>query len=273
MFFEFSNRTHKTIVPSNWYKSWVNHLLNDNDRALFSKRVSQWLTRKRRGKLKFPLHFPEEIRAVTGISRSELVKRIFNPINCSITDEVPPFLKRKVLEVLPHNVCIENQCIVSHERNVLFANKLALQDWPRLGQGRAWPCTPTFGELLQMIQKGKKISSFEKFRPVPGYLTIGSVKQNITIARRIVVSQIIGIRSSVDVPREFLKFFRYRWNFLILTKRWNLPSGLVRFLLSTWKTKPYSLWLQNKMFLKDFLKSVTVSSSMRRGKTYPFCPQ
>lgn len=90
-------------------------------------------------------------------------------------------------------------------------------------------------------------------------VTRGEVHENHVLATRIVANNIVGIRSSVEVPRKFLGYFRYRQNFLILTVQHNLPIGLVRFLLGQWCVAPYSLWLRRAVLFKKFLKKVPIS--------------
>jgi len=94
-----------------------------------------------------------------------------------------------------------------------------------------------------------------------GYTRVsrGEIHENHVLATRIVVNNIVGIRSSIEVPRKFLGYFRYRQNFLILTVQHNLPIGLVRFLLGQWCVAPYSLWLRRAVLFKTFLKKVPIS--------------
>jgi hypothetical protein len=84
------------------------------------------------------------------------------------------------------------------------------------------------------------------------------VSENPHLAKRIVANAIVGIRSSTEVPEKFRKYFRYRWNFLILTVNYALPIGLVRFLLGQWCVKPSSLWLRRAVSFKKFLKKVPI---------------
>jgi hypothetical protein len=115
-----------------------------------------------------------------------------------------------------------------------------------------------------MLRKG--IDPFERriYENPKGDLGLTQVsrrelRENLGLATRIVSSQIVGIRSSVEVPRKFLKYFRYRQNFLILVGRHALPAGLVRFLLGQWCKAPYSLWLRRAVLLRTFLKKVPIS--------------
>jgi hypothetical protein len=94
-----------------------------------------------------------------------------------------------------------------------------------------------------------------------GYTRVsrGELRENHVLATRIVANNIVGIRSSVEVPRKFLKYFRYRQNFLILVVPYALPIGLVRFLLGQWCVAPYSLWLRRAVLLKQYLRNCPIS--------------
>jgi hypothetical protein len=125
---------------------------------------------------------------------------------------------------------------------------------------------------MEMLRKG--IDPFERriYSNPEGHMGLTRVSrrelnEDIGLATRIVKFQIVGIRSSVEVPRKFLKYFRYRENFLILVVRHNLPAGLVRFLLGQWCVAPYSLWLRRAVLLRIFLKKVPISL-LKAGKAW-----
>lgn len=79
---------------------------------------------------------------------------------------------------------------------------------------------------------------------------------DIKLATLICARHIVGVRSDLEVPPRFLGYFRYRRGFLILTVRYSLPAGLVRWLLSLWAVDPHSLWLEWFGTLKSYLKAV-----------------
>lgn len=91
----------------------------------------------------------------------------------------------------------------------------------------------------------------------------GELRENPALAARIVANNIVGLRSSVEVPRKFLGYFRYAQNFLILVVRHSLPIDLVRFLLGQWTKSPYSLWLRRAVFLRSYLRKVPISLAMQ----------
>jgi hypothetical protein len=83
------------------------------------------------------------------------------------------------------------------------------------------------------------------------------LSDDIRLASRVVANNIVGIRSSIELPEDFLPWFRYRHGFSILSTRFNIPSGLVRFLLAQWKVRPTNLWLVDHCSLKNFLRKHT----------------
>jgi len=117
---------------------------------------------------------------------------------------------------------------------------------------------------MEMLRKGK--NPFE--RPVYdspmshiGFTSVArrEVRDNPVLAARIVANNIVGVRSTVEVPGKYLKYFRYRQNFLVLTCTYNIPIGLTRFLIAQWVKNPFSLWLRRAVYFKKFLKFVPIS--------------
>lgn len=90
---------------------------------------------------------------------------------------------------------------------------------------------------------------------------ISAVQSSIGLARRIVVSNVIGVRADIEVPKSFLGSFRYRWGFLILTDRC-VPAGLVRWILAQWLTHPHDLWLASQVYLRRYLREVPLGVAM-----------
>lgn len=114
-----------------------------------------------------------------------------------------------------------------------------------------------------MLRKGLDPFERQELKDPVGYTGYTSVsrrevKENPFLATKIVSTTIVGIRSSTEVPRKFLKYFRYRQNFLILVGTYALPIGLVRFLLAQWCINPFSLWLRRSSTLKKFLRKVPI---------------
>jgi len=168
-------------------------------------------------------------------------------------------------EFLTHGTVWTGACANAvHHSQRLEVKPLKSSDWPSDPLGPSWPSFPSIPEWMEMLRKG--IDPFcrkELEEPVghAGYTRVsrGEVKENSFLATRIVLNAIVGIRSSIEVPRKFLRFFRYRQNFLILCVRGKLPIGLVRFLLAQWTQCPYSLWLRRACTLKQYLRKVPIS--------------
>jgi hypothetical protein len=85
------------------------------------------------------------------------------------------------------------------------------------------------------------------------------MSDDIRLATRVVKANIVGIRSSIEVPEEYLQNFGYRRGFLILTNRYCISAGLTRFLLGQWKKCPFNLWLKENCRLKYYLMRHTPS--------------
>lgn len=165
-------------------------------------------------------------------------------------------LIRKVLP--PGSVRLGYGNLSVHRRQEREVLRLHETSWPSYHDGPAWPTTPTFNEWLEMIRYG----NFPLDRVYDNCTLQVSLRQfnsDIGLAKRIIRRQIIGIRSDIAVPAKYWGYFRYRWNFLILTSPTCLPSGLTRFLASIWCTDPHSLWLERKVTLKQYLRSVPKS--------------
>lgn len=144
--------------------------------------------------------------------------------------------------------------------------RLRVTDQPR-NHGSLWPSTPSVTELLVMSRSGKSSRMLDKSTvpTVPDSLTRGQVSRSARLASRIVSQQIVGIRAEMGVPDVFIRYFRYRHGFLILTVRHCLPIGLTRFLLGQWVKNPLSLWLIENCPFKYYLKRHTATEFLRDG--------
>lgn len=210
----------------------------------------------RRGKVKFPSRFPLEIHGLSDIGKSNVEKAIYVNVN-RIYSSADSGLYNFVRQVLPGGqVSTVNGKVSDHMANAFKVKSLPAKDWPRLVTRSAWPSSPTVSELLMMMRRGISPLPFEKGFRVLNPVTLGDVKKDHLLATQIVLSQIVGIRSTVKIPEKFLPYFRYRWNFLILSTPWKIPIGLVRFLIALWKTNPSVVWLRHKMFFKYYLKII-----------------
>jgi hypothetical protein len=152
----------------------------------------------------------------------------------------------------------------AHRSQRLTVKPLKSSDWPSDTLGPSWPSFPTITEWLEMCRKGIDPFARRELDAPEGYMGLtrvssGEIKENPYLARKIVSNYVVGIRSSVEVPRKFRSYFRYRQGFLILTGYYCLPIGLVRFLLGQWITNPFSLWLRRAVRFKIFLRQVPTS--------------
>lgn len=134
---------------------------------------------------------------------------------------------------------------------------------PRVA-GSSWPSSPSVTELMMMSKLGKvPLGLWKPRKVVNDHPTVRDLSLDSHLATRVIADNVIGIRSTVSVPRQFLPWFRYRDGLLVLTVRYHLPIGLVRLLLSTWIQAPHSLWLRAKCRLKYYLRLVPRGSSCR----------
>jgi len=241
-------------------------LTDPGDRETLSKRISAHLASKRRGKLRLPSHFPKEVLALSELGKAQLRREVFwvKP-HTSSTHRLSNRMVRFSTTVIRGGLWNRSSATDDHMANVVGTHRLRATDWPR-GARYLWPSTPSASELLEMSRRGVLHRGLEPNprHTVKDCLSRRQVSDDIRLATSIVADKIIGIRSSVKVPREFLKYFRYRWDFLILTVRWCIPAGLVRFLLSRWVCAPTSLWLVENCRFKNFLKVHTADEFKTR---------
>jgi hypothetical protein len=168
------------------------------------------------------------------------------------------FRMQKLARELDSRIRISNYQLDVHRRNVASTFRLDPGSWPRDREINRplWPSSPTLSEWMEMTRRGA--SPCDLGRPVGKTVRVSRSFQmyDILLTKRICSRHIIGVRSDVSVPEQFLGHFRYRQGFLILTSPYSLPSGLARFLVSQWVTDPHSLWLEWFGTLKQYLRRV-----------------
>lgn len=183
----------------------------------------------------------------------------------SIVNIVDDYIFDHVRESLTHGHIWTGTCDNAvHRSQRLEVKPLKSLDWPSSLLGPSWPSFPSITEWMEMLARGIDPLERRELKQPKGQLGFtqvhrSEVNRNCKLATKIVSNFVVGIRSSTEVPRKFLKFFRYAHNFLIITCTWKLPIGLVRFLLAQWIQKPYSLWLRRSVSFKKFLKKVPTS--------------
>jgi hypothetical protein len=173
--------------------------------------------------------------------------------------------RRWFREFLVHGTVWTGNCDNAvHQSQRLSVKPMKSSDWPSDPLGPSWPSFPSITEWMGMLRRG--IDPFERPELKTPKANLGftqvsrsEIHSNCALASRIVSNVIVGIRSSCEVPRKFHRYFRYHQNFLILVVRYNLPIGLVRFLIGRWCVAPYSLWLRRAVTFKSYLKKVPIT--------------
>lgn len=228
------------------------------DREIFSQRIANWLCGAR-GKVIFPAHFPKEVKALSNMSKTHVEQMIY--AGHARLNQTGLFLNQKQIAFVHHampdgQILTVNRANSVHLRQSSRALPLEKHNWPRLNSRPAWPSTPTISESMAMARRGLAPHAIQKYTYTsPRRISICQLRRDPGLACKIVSRQIVGIRSDVRVPSKYLRYFRYRWDFLILSTPWSIPIGLARFMLAQWKTNPFSLWLKDKCYLKTFLRS------------------
>lgn len=152
--------------------------------------------------------------------------------------------------------------VVVLRRQASSAQRLKKHSWPRgFRGGCAWPTYPTLNESWEMLRRSmtgrRRIlpirSSHTRSHKIPTKL----VKPGSLV--RAISKFILGVRADIEVPRGTLGYFRYRWGFLILVRKDNLPSSLVRWLTKLWKEDFSSLLMSEPIRLNDALRRLPSS--------------
>jgi len=239
----------------------LSHSVSDPaHRETLFKRLRNYAYTPRRGRLRLPAYLPAKVRGLSKLTKRQ-VREILYWVRPS-TGMKMPLSERQLQFVRQHStVPIWNRWSAAdhHMAHKVGVPRLRKSEVP--SKGRAlWPSAPSFTEMLEMGRRGVLQPPAQKYGPrftVPNCLTRKSLSDNIRLATKIVAKMVIGIRSSVEVREAWLPWFRYRHGFLILSVRYNIPAGLVRFLLSNWKTCPTNLWLVEHCPLRIFLRRHT----------------
>jgi hypothetical protein len=239
-------------------------LPDSRDRATLSRRLRGFLVSRRRGRLRLPQHFPREVLQICELTKSQLASFSYwvKPNDC-IGQRLPKSLFDGIARNYPGMVWNSPSSVLEHMANVVGTARLRKSDWPGISRQR-WPSTPTVSELLMMSRRGYVTTGLDRCNfTVPNCMTTRQVRENPRLATKIVANNIVGIRSSIRIPSKFLPWFRYQKGMLFLAVRYNLPIGLVRFLLSQWIKCPFNLWLKENCRFKTFLKRHTPTDYVR----------
>jgi len=226
-------------------------------------RIQKFVSGRSRGSLRLPRRYPDTVRYLTRFSKTKLVSVCFwckpdHGTSHYLSGNASSFFHR----VLRGKIWTHDSATLpsTKDQNV---TRLTRKHAP--GGARAvWPSTPDAFEAVAMTQLGKPIRGPPSYKlTVKHCLTRRAVSDDIRLASRIVRQCIIGVRSSVRVPSNFTKYFRGRHDFLVLSTRYNLPAGLVRFLIGQWVRCPTSLWLVQPCNFRTFLRMHTSSQFLR----------
>jgi hypothetical protein len=228
---------------------------SEGERTFLVRRVRNYAFNGRRGSFKLPLRFRDLQAEVSKFTKSKLREMLYRvkpslAAECRALRSTFDFANRVLTRCMwrvPGNVTEDCARRVDTHR-------LASRDWPRNPRS-LWPSSPSLTEVIVMSRSGKVPDRMWKPpRLALDQPTVRDLSANLGLATRIVSQNIVGVRSTVSIPRKFLPWFRYRSGILFLTVRYSIPAGLVRLLLSVWKKDPYSLWLHVKCRLKYYLR-------------------
>jgi hypothetical protein len=140
--------------------------------------------------------------------------------------------------------------------------RLSLKLWPSSNGRRSWPTFPTLNESWERYCRSIRppVSQFGDL-PAPW---LGCRRPTRAVkpgsSARVVSKLVLGIRADIEVPKKFLGYFRYRWGFLILIRRYRLPKGLVQFLAKRWKSDITEMFLLYPVRYNDALRRIPPSS-------------
>jgi hypothetical protein len=151
--------------------------------------------------------------------------------------------------------------VVVLRRQASSVPRLKKHDWPRgFRRACAWPTYPTLAESWEMMLRslnGPRRLPLRSSHARPEKIPTKLVKPGSLV--RAISNYVIGVRADIEVPKETLAYFRYRWGFLILRRKDALPSKLVRWLSNLWKTDFSSLLMSEPIRLNDALRRLPSS--------------
>lgn len=232
-------------------------------------KLGTYLARKRRGRLNLPDGFPKTIYTLASLSFGQISRwAYYYNGSMSARGLVKPVTADYLHRVAPGQVWTRVTASV-HEGQSEVVARLPRKCEPRV-IGAAWPSTPDLFEIVEMTRRGISMPGRDNTPiTVKDCINRKAVSDDIRLATRIVRQQIVGVRRNMKVPWKFLGYFRTCHDFLILTGRFRIPAGLVRFLIGLWVKAPTSLWLVNNCSFKCYLRRTRatdlISSPVTRG--------
>lgn len=225
------------------------------ERKFLKSRLQSYVDGKRRGSLKLPSKFHNLQVCLSKLTKGQVRQEMYQVkpdtrVDRRLSSSSIDYINR----VLPGYVwnCPKFSFEACARR--VDTHRLSQTAWPR-SRGLLWPSTPSFTEMLAMSRKGKPLSGLMKpSLGLKAHVTVRDFSENADVATRIITNNVVGIRSSVPVPRKFLPWFRIRSGILFLAVRYDIPIGLVRFLAAQWIRNPFNLWLKVNCRFKYYLK-------------------
>lgn len=243
---------------------WIlRDLREPSDRELLSRRLGEYLGRKRRGRLCLPRRFPQSVHALSYLPRRQIQQMAYwvNP-SMSATHTVPNNVAG-IMHRLAGDMIWTRVAEAAPGGHEAVVKRLPSRLSPRSTRA-VWPSVPDLFEISAQSRTGRLALVRDRIPlTVPNCLTRKAVSDDIRLASRIVRRQIVGIRFNMEVPWKFLGYFRRQHGFLILSTRHNLPAGLVRFLLAKWIVMPTSLWLVEPCPFRLYLRRHTYTDFIR----------
>lgn len=237
----------------------------ESDRSTLRNRLRYYLSRRRRGKLRLPSRFPETVRRLSEMSFAQIRNTAFwvkprGSHNHTVDHRVDYF---------SHQVCPGRIWTRRTKSPTADLHSVGRRLSGRLmtSYGRpAWPSAPDLLEIVGMSRRGLTGPVQDKLNiRVDNPVTQRVVRDNVSVATRIVKQQIVGVRLSVVVPEKFLNYFRVYHGFLILATRRVLPIGLVRFLIGQWIKHPTSCWLVENCPYRFYLRRHCLEEFLPNG--------
>jgi hypothetical protein len=258
----------KTLRPGKLFQlsGWILHEVRDrSDRELLSRRLRSYLDGTRRGRLHLPHRFPESVKALSYLSIAN-VRQVAYWVKPSMSGD---WLVDDQTAAIMHRIA-PGMIWTRTTETVSWAIEAVVKRLPRNAVPRVtravWPSSPDLFEIVEMSRQGRNCLIRDRIPlTVPNCLTKKLVRDNISVASRIVRQQIVGVRRGMGVPSNLTGYFRRYHDFLILTVRHDLPSSLVRFLLGLWIRGHTSLWLVEPLPYRLYLKRHRTSEFLREA--------
>jgi hypothetical protein len=243
----------------------------EEERKFLIVRIRNYVYRQRRGSFKLPSRFKSLVAEVSSMTKSHIREVLYKvkpdiAAECSALRATFDYANR----VLTRCVWRFSGSLSEDCARRVDCHRLAKRDWPRNARS-LWPSSPSVTELIAMARSGKTPDGpmWKPPKIALHNLRVQDLSTDSYLASRVVSNNVVGIRSTVPIPRKFLHWFRYRDGFLILTVRSSIPIGLVRLLLSEWIRNPFNLWLKVNCRLKYYLRLTETPPERREAHFVP----